>query len=231
VVRQNGGMDVPEWEQVMRLVCAVLAGAALGFEREVRGRPAGIRTHSLVALGAAMFTLVGIVGFDGLLSDHARVAAQVVTGLGFIGAGAILRDGSGVTGLTTAATVWAAGALGMAFAAGAYLPGAATFVLAMIVLTAYRPLQDLASHIGKTPVLASIDYEVGGGTLSTILSGLEDLKIRFESVDIDAPFDQPDSPARTVKIRMVLRDDELSKVYEFGSKLENVVGIRRVSFT
>ena len=224
-------MDIPEWEQIVRLACAVAAGAALGFERELRGRPAGIRTHALVALGSALFALTGIVGFEGFSGDPSRIAAQVVTGLGFIGAGSIIRDGSGVTGLTTAASVWAAGALGMAFAAGAYVPAGATLVLAMVVLTAYRPLQDLAAHLGKTPVLASIEYEVGRGALGEIISGLEELKIRFDSINIDQPTDQPDGPARTVKIRMTLTADELNKVYEFGGKLETTAGIQSVVFT
>lgn len=220
-------MNVPEWEQILRLACAVVAGAALGFERELRGRPAGIRTHALVALGSAMFTLAGIVGFEGSNGDPARIAAQVVTGLGFIGAGSILRDGSGVIGLTTAATVWASGALGMAFASGAYVPAGATFVLALLVLTAYRPLQDLAAHVGKTPVVASIEYQVGQGALGAVIVGLEDRKIRFESFDID----EFSGDVRHLKIRMVLTESEIAKVHEFGGHLEEVDGIRSVSFS
>lgn len=231
-------MDVPEWEQILRLTCAVVAGAALGFEREIRGRPAGIRTHALVALGAATFALTGIVGFEGFGGDPARIAAQVVTGLGFIGAGSIIRDGSGVIGLTTAATVWAAGALGMAFAFGAYVQAGATFMLSLVVLTAYRPLQDLAGHLGKTPVLAAIEYQVGQGALGKIISGLEDLKIRFESINVDEPAGaQPDGSAaavvdnlRSVTIRMLLTEAELAKVHEFGGKLESIPGIRSVAF-
>src|SRR3954465_2370770 len=102
----------------------MIAAALLGLEREVRGDPAGSRTHALVAVGAALFTIAGAYGFSdvprGPNIDPARVAAQVASGVGFLGAGAILRQGFGVRGLTTAATLWLAAAIGVASGAGAY---------------------------------------------------------------------------------------------------------------
>src|SRR5687768_12454562 len=105
-------MDVSTGDQlaiVGRLALAGLLGAFMGLERELRGHPAGIRTLSLVTLGSCLFTDI-----SRLLGGEDRVAAQVVTGIGFLGAGVIFREGAGVKGITTAATVWAAAAIGMA---------------------------------------------------------------------------------------------------------------------
>ena len=123
---------IGEWEIVGRIAVAALLSALVGYEREFRGKPAGLRTHALVGIGAATFTVVGIIGFSG--ADEARVAAQIVTGVGFLGAGAIFRSGDGVEGLTTAAGLWAVAAIGMASGAGAWLPAVIATIAALLVM-------------------------------------------------------------------------------------------------
>jgi putative Mg2+ transporter-C (MgtC) family protein len=114
-------------EILARLALAATLGGAIGIERELRDRYAGLRTHLLVAVGLALFTLVSAYGWTGfsfgggVSYDPTRIAAQVVTGIGFLGAGAIIRQGVTVHGLTTAATRWATAAIGMASAAGVEL--------------------------------------------------------------------------------------------------------------
>jgi putative Mg2+ transporter-C (MgtC) family protein len=123
-------------------------GAAIGFEREIRDREAGIRTHLLVSLGSALFTVVSAYGFHEFLAnggsvvraDPARIAAQIVTGIGFLGAGAIIREGLSVRGLTTAATLWVVAAIGMACGAGYYGPAAAAMFLTLFALWPLRLL-------------------------------------------------------------------------------------------
>lgn len=116
-------------ELALRLAVAALIGAAIGFEREIHGKPAGMRTHLLVSLGSAIFTVISIYGFvnTGVSGvgpvDPSRVAAQVVTGIGFLGAGAIIKEGTTIRGLTTAASLWAASALGLAIGAAAFPVG------------------------------------------------------------------------------------------------------------
>jgi len=107
----------------LRFLLAAALGAAIGYQRERAGKAAGVRTHILVSSGAALFTLVSIYGFTGGTADISRVAAGVVAGIGFIGAGVILRGqrGEGVAGLTTAASMWAAAAVGVAAGTGMYL--------------------------------------------------------------------------------------------------------------
>lgn len=110
-------------EMILRFLLAVALGAGIGFQRERVGKAAGIRTHILVSSGAALFTLVSIYGFSGAAVDISRVAAGVVVGMGFIGAGVIFRGLSGerVAGLTTAASMWATAAVGLAAGTGLYL--------------------------------------------------------------------------------------------------------------
>jgi len=123
-----------ELEMVLRLLLAAALGAIIGYQRERAGKQAGLRTHILICIGAALFTIASIYGF-GAAGDAARVAAGVVVGIGFLGAGAIIRGGEGiVAGLTTAATIWAVAGIGLAAGAGLYLVSAVTTALVLIVL-------------------------------------------------------------------------------------------------
>lgn len=113
----------PLLEMILRFLLAFALGAGIGFQRERAGKTAGVRTHVLVSSGAALFTVVSIYGFSGAAVDISRVAAAVVVGVGFIGAGVIFRgrQEEEVAGLTTAATIWITAAIGLAAGAGMYL--------------------------------------------------------------------------------------------------------------
>jgi putative Mg2+ transporter-C (MgtC) family protein len=124
-----------ELEMVLRLLLAAVLGGIVGYQRERSGKEAGVRTHMLICTGAAMFTLVSVYGLPG--SDPARIAAGIVTGIGFLGAGVILhRSGGEVIGLTTAATIWAVAAIGLAAGAGLYIiaPVAAALILVILFI-------------------------------------------------------------------------------------------------
>jgi putative Mg2+ transporter-C (MgtC) family protein len=125
----------PEVESLLRLLLAAGLGAMIGFQREKAGKPAGLRTHILISMGSALFTIVSIYGFGGG-ADPARIAAGVVTGIGFIGAGVIFRGmrGDKVMGITTAASIWITAAIGIAAGAGLYLIAAVTAVITVLVL-------------------------------------------------------------------------------------------------
>lgn len=126
---------------VLRLLLAVALGGAVGYQRERSGKPAGLRTHVLISLGAALFTVASIYGF-GPASDPARVAAGVLVGVGFLGAGIIMRTGEGiVAGLTTAATMWAVAGIGLAAGAGLYVASAVATALILIVLYLPHPIR------------------------------------------------------------------------------------------
>ena len=124
-----------ELEMVIRLLAAAGMGAAIGYQRERAKKPAGLRTHILISVGSALFTVASLFGF-GPGADTARVAAGVVAGIGFIGAGAIIRRGGGdmLTGLTTAATIWAVAAIGMAAGAGLFIVAGVTTGITLGIL-------------------------------------------------------------------------------------------------
>ena len=118
-------------EQVIRLLLAAAMGALIGLERDITGKPAGIRTHMLVSLGACVFTLVSIYDFP---LDGARLAAGIVTGIGFLGAGAIIGGQDQVHGLTTAAGIWITAAVGLAIGTGSYIIATVSTFLVVAIL-------------------------------------------------------------------------------------------------
>ena len=123
-----------ELDITLRLAVAMLLGGVIGFEREYRAKDAGFRTHFLVALGSALFCIVSQYGFGFELKDSSRVAAQVVSGIGFLGAGTIIFQKNVVRGLTTAAGLWVTAAIGLACGTGMYLPAIVTTLMVLVGL-------------------------------------------------------------------------------------------------
>ena len=130
-------------ELVQRLLLAALLGGLLGFERELRQKSAGLRTNTLIAIGSALFTLMSYELADAAGADPSRVAAQIVTGIGFLGAGAIMRTDGGVYGLTTAATIWVNAAVGVAAGGGEYHLAFIATGVTLGVLLLLHPLEGL----------------------------------------------------------------------------------------
>ena len=135
------GLSNADIDLILKLFSAVVLGGAIGFERELHGKVAGFRTHSLVALGSALMMLVSIhifeVYHDIASVDPSRIAAQVVAGIGFIGAGAIIRSGAGIKGLTTAAGLWTASGIGLACGLGYYKVAGIATLAALFVLIVF----------------------------------------------------------------------------------------------
>lgn len=191
----------------LRILAAAGCGALIGVERESRNQLAGIRTHALVAAGAAVFTLAGAHGFPDIARgpnvDPMRVAAQIASGIGFIGAGAIIRDRGSVRGVTTAAALWTSAALGLAAGAGLWVVAAAGAVVTLIVLVGLRPLSKRTPF--ATPLRTiDVDYEKGHGTMGPLFDAireagadLDDLSIRdsnggsTRSVAVDVRVNDP----------------------------------------
>ena len=125
----------PEIEAGLRLLLAAVLGGVIGIQREKAGKPAGLRTHVLICLGSALFTVVSVLGFTGNV-DPSRIAAGVVTGIGFIGAGVIFRGmrGDKVMGITTAASIWITAAIGIAAGAGLYIIASVVALVTVLVL-------------------------------------------------------------------------------------------------
>ena len=144
----TAALSVNIWQVCMRLLCALLIGMVIGMEREYTHRPAGMRTHILVALGSCAVMITGQLIFSqysafGSTPDPARLSAQVITGVGFLGAGTIMREGASVKGLTTAASLWAVACLGIAAGGGYYTVALPGMVFVLITLTVLEVLQKL----------------------------------------------------------------------------------------
>ena len=121
-----------------------MLGAVIGFERELHRQPAGFRTHSLVAVGSALFTIISAYGFAGPSVDPTRIAAQIVSGIGFIGAGTILQHRGNIRGLTTAASLWSVAAIGMAAGAGMLAIATIGTFLILVVLSVLDRIEEVA---------------------------------------------------------------------------------------
>jgi putative Mg2+ transporter-C (MgtC) family protein len=166
---------------LLKLGLATLLGGVIGLERELSGKPAGLRTNILICIGATLFTVVSIhmlpIGQGGL--DASRIPAQIVSGVGFIGAGAILHARGSVTGLTSAATIWVVAAIGMALGSGAYVEALGTAVLVMVVLWGLRSVERLvARQSARSTVLVHARPE------ASVPEDLEQL-VRRSGVDVD----------------------------------------------
>ena len=180
-------------ELLLRLAVAAALGAAVGVERELRERQAGLRTHLLVSVGAALFTIVSAYAWSGFTFskaggvslDPSRVAAGIVTGIGFLGAGAIIREGHFVRGLTTAASLWVVAAIGLASGAGYY--EAAAIATAIVVVSLW-PLRVAARPLVERfrPEETRLVVELRAGEAAPdVLAALEDMGGKVELVELD----------------------------------------------
>ena len=217
-------------EALLRLVLAAVLGGAIGIERELRDREAGLRTHLLVSVGSALFTIVSAYGFHAFLTsgqsvvraDPSRIAAQIVTGIGFLGAGAIIRQGLSVRGLTTAATLWVVAAIGMAVGAGYYSGAAITtavvlFSLWPLRIAAYRFLRRFRPEIDR--LLVQIP---SGESAGSVIAVVEELGGRIEAAEVGQEGDR-----RSVALDVALPPGRrLSDVVARVSDVEGVLEVR-----
>jgi putative Mg2+ transporter-C (MgtC) family protein len=185
--------DLSWAEILLRVSLAGALGGAIGIERELRDREAGLRTHLLVAVGSALFTLVSAYGFrdfdygraTGFTLDPTRISAQIVTGIGFLGAGAIIRQGISVRGLTTAATLWIVAAIGLASGAGYYsaaviTTGVVLFALYPLRIFAFRVVGPMRRDQGRFSVELGPD-----GSAGELLSLLEKHRVQVRAFEVE----------------------------------------------
>jgi putative Mg2+ transporter-C (MgtC) family protein len=179
------------WLQLDELALAFVLSALVGMEREIRQKSAGLRTHTLVGVSAALFMLISKYGFLDVLQvgrvvlDPSRVAAQVVSGIGFIGAGVIFMRRDVVRGLTTAASIWLTAALGMACGAGLPVLALATTLGHFIIMLVFPMLVQRLPHSRLFSTRIHICYEDSGGLLRTILIQCSELNFAIESIHLD----------------------------------------------
>ena len=202
----------------LRLLMAAVLGAAIGIEREAREQPAGMRTHLLVAVGSAAFTILSIYGFQAPGADPARVAAQIVTGIGFLGAGAILKFGINVRGLTTAASLWAVAAVGMGAGAGAWGVALGTTV---IVIFSLGPLRFVERRLfGSTRGRRHVQVSAADtGSFGRLLDALDEHADRVREVGSSR------SDTGAIQIDLEVRGRSGQEVAELLAELDALEGV------
>lgn len=201
-----------EWNFILRLFIAGILGGLIGFEREFRAKEAGLRTHFIVALGSALFMLISQYAFTGRF-DAARVAAQVVSGIGFIGAGVIIFQKNVVRGVTTAAGLWVAAAIGLACGAGMYVVAIAATLFTIMCL---ETMHIITRRYGEKSVMVTIS-PVTGEQLTGILD-----QIRKSNFEIDSFSLSDDSASIILHMRQRNYQKTIGKLLEItkGYKVE-----------
>ena len=215
-------------EMIIGLCLAALLGAILGFERERHGRPAGLRTHLLVSLGSAGFMslspLVAEMG-KGVPADPGRIAAQVVSGIGFLGAGAIVKEGVNIRGLTTATCLWIAAAIGMTAGAGFYLEAVLICGLSMVALVIFPYIESWQrSHSYQVlEITMPLKQDV-----NAVLEKIRAQKVSLKRVDMDRDYTN-DTITLTCLIRFFTREVTDQNALEIIEAIERLdIGLKRI---
>jgi putative Mg2+ transporter-C (MgtC) family protein len=221
-----------EWTVLLRILLAALAGAFIGMERERHGRPAGLRTHLLVAVGACLMMVISEAFYlkyshlsmeDVVRVDPSRVAAQIVTGIGFLGAGVIIKEGISVRGLTTAASLWVVAGLGMAFGMGLLVPGAIGTVVAMFSLMVLKKLEPILKKDRYLRLFVTADNS------RDIYPDLEvifrDMKLRISNLEAEL-----DLPSSEVRYGFTLTQHTQRIGRELTSRIATLEGVKNIRF-
>lgn len=223
---------------LLRVISAICLGFIIGFEREITNKYAGLRTHILVCLGACVFTIISIYGFPELVNadipnynptgirDTARVAAQVVTGIGFIGAGTVLRNGPTVFGLTTAATLFMAASIGMACGAGMYGLAIASSIISVAVLTLIRifekrVLNRCSKNIKRLKINLHCDNDNVDNIRDFVISNFKTV----ETLKMHKLIENPDMTKLSLVVE-IINKRPIQYIYD---KLEELDGIESVA--
>ena len=212
----NGSMELTI---VVRVFLAILLGFILGLEREMYKRPAGLRTHILVCIASCLIMLVSMYGFES--GDPARVAAQVVSGVGFLGAGAIMREdkGNGIKGITTAATIWTSAMIGLSCGNGFYFGAILVTICALVILTILRRFESkiAASSKYKSKIFLTVKFEEN--VINNIREKLQESNLVID--DLESKIINVNKE-KAIKISITFeRDSSLDSLYDFVGKIES----------
>ena len=211
----------PSWPHILlRLTVAAALGGAIGLERELRERQAGLRTHLVVCVGSALFTLVSAYAFTSPRVDPTRIAAQIVSGIGFLGAGAIIRQGLSVRGLTTAATLWLVAAIGMASGAGYYDAAVIATLGALLTLGPLRIVAFRVTSRFRSQTERLLVEVPAGGSPAPVIEAVERYG-RVVSLDVAQEGDR-----REIAIDVALHNQGSPQVVAAVAEIDGVLEVR-----
>ena len=222
-----------ELTMVLRLIVAAILGGIVGMERGSGDRPAGFRTHILVCVGSALFMLVSIYGFDdiapvttnleddiGTRRDTARIAAQVVSGIGFLGAGTILHEGLTIKGLTTAASLWIVSAIGLAVGSGMYLLSTVATMLTMLTLVTFRTWEKrFAGNRSERRFIRVVTRDTPG-IITEITGYLSECGIKVKTLNVKS-----DNKNNNIILEIYLKIDKNIDMGMVADGIQNIDGV------
>ena len=222
-----------ELTMVLRLIVAAILGGIVGMERGSGERPAGFRTHIQVCVGSALFMLVSIYGFDdiapvtttleddiGTRRDTARIAAQVVSGIGFLGAGTILHEGLTIKGLTTAASLWIVSAIGLAVGSGMYLLSTVATMLTMLTLVTFRTWEKRFAGTRSDRRFIRVVTRNTPGIITEITAFLSDCGIKVKTLNV-----KTDNKNGNIILELYLKIDRTIDMVEVADGIQNIDGV------
>lgn len=224
---------IEEWQILLRLLSATVLGGLVGLERERSQRAAGLRTHMMVCLGSCLMMLLSIYGFAAFVEeinvrvDPARLAAAVITGVGFLGAGTILQTGRSVTGLTTAASVWVTAAIGLGVGAGFYFAASVTTLFVLFVLWVLNKVERRWFHrrVERVVILKAEDRP---RLMQRIQETLEQRGVRLRKVRLQDASESDSADSQRLTIRLHLQLKELTEA-DLLEEFRRIEGIHAVS--
>jgi len=215
-------------ELLIRILLGTVLGGVIGFERDLHGRQAGLRTHAIVALASATFMVVSTqfiywqhYSGDSVRVDPSRIAASVVSGIGFLGAGAILRTGITIRGLTTAAGLWLVSAIGMAAGGGMYVIAAFATLVGLVVLTVLRIFEDRGDTVDRQRITVRLDEK--RSPVSAVTDALAQRYKVMSQETYEGPFEDG-----SAQFTFEVRAPSPVHSYELARTLEGVAGVKHV---
>ncbi|MCM3749985.1 MgtC/SapB family protein [Paenibacillus pasadenensis] len=228
-----GIWEISHAELTIRIVSALIIGGLIGLEREWGDHAAGFRTHILVCLGSALIMLLSIYGFSqfayeaNVRMDPARLAAQVISGIGFLGAGTILRTGLSISGLTTAASLWVVAALGLAVGAGFYYGALLTAFLVLVSLFLLNKLEKYFTR-NRKHIELGLAMTDGPSCLQTVIARMEQYGATITQISTDSQAE--DHEASLVNLRLNLKVDKFKKIPYLLDDLRTTEGVVKVDY-
>lgn len=218
---------IPEGQIILRILVSAVLGSVVGFERERQEQPAGLRTHMILVIGATLAMVLSVnLGYlfarPGTPSDPARLAAQVISGIGFLGAGAILRYGYTVKGLTTATSLWTMAIVGMAVGAGYYFVGIVTTALILIVLALLNVIENRFVRTSVSRFI-TIETDYHKGVVKSVRKIVQKFSDSLPSFTIQKHFKN-----KRLRINMVARISRDQALEELIEALSDVEGVRNL---
>ncbi|MEB3101601.1 MgtC/SapB family protein [Ferviditalea candida] len=229
----SGIWEISYIELTLRLVLAAVLGGLIGLEREFGYHPAGFRTHILVCLGSALIMILSIYGFtqfaaeSNVRMDPARLAAQVISGVGFLGAGTILRTGVSITGLTTAASLWVVSAIGLSVGAGFYF---GSVLVTVMVLFSLFLLNKLEKSFSQTKKFREIRIQIPDGStaLNVTLAKIAEFGLSIHKIQIENPIVGTEAEERVVTVRLLVKAGKPAHFQKVLLALPGIPGVRNV---